>query len=809
MTAPESRPDRFGPPPRWPMLVAIGTLLMGVVANVASNLLSEIAGDALGPASAAVAAAGAVASVLFEVRRRRAARYSSGDPTDTVPPAGAPTLPYTAGFTGRAEHVARIVDDIKREHAVAVVGRRAVGTSSCAVQAANLCRSAYPDGQPYLDLRRGGRPWKPRQVLTELARILGTPPPRSGRPADLTAAADAIRGHLDGKEILLVLDNVDDPDQARALLPPAARTCRLLLAGTPRLSGLEGLVTHWLDEPGPDEAVELFASAGGVATGTRSRRPDPRTDPAVRMLVELCGRQPRTVRALGYRSARHGWNATDVLRRLRAAIEAPPHERMANSPALTLLTERDTAYGALSGEARRLYRLLSLAPVTLSPVEPGQPAGAGSPTHRLTTAAVDRTAIAALARRRPERVAAVLDELGTAGFVIGTSGDRFQVQPLLGPYARLHLRDAVPRWRRVLGQVRLIRHLTRRAERHLTRLTGPGSPTDRERSLPLDDDPAAWFDLHHELLRDVVLEAARATQPLPRRLRRWWFRLATALCGWYAHEGRSADWELVCRMVLRAPTAEDRREIAGWTHNELGVLLRRRNEPHAAVEMLNLAVAKRGRRGAAQAQLNLALALLDLGNVDEAIEHLELSRRHRAGADRTGHALTDLGLGAAHLARDEPRTANRHLVRAANAFSAIGDARGFAAALSNLALVHSRLGEHLDAAQAWRAALREYESLDDGRGRATVLLNAGVSLLASTPPRAGAAYDRLTESLLLRDGSPITAGHGRTLLHLGDAAEILGRHDEARRHWAGAERACEAVRDAEGMAAAGARLAGR
>ncbi|MEV1290470.1 hypothetical protein [Micromonospora sp. NPDC049679] len=785
MTRPGPPGDGLGRPPRWPVLVAAGTLVSGLVGNVASNLLSELADSVLGPASIVLAICGAIASVLFELRRRRAERESAAEPPETVatPLAAGPTLPYPAGFTGRTEQVTAIVDAVRREHAVAVVGRRAVGTSSCAVQAANLCRDDYPDGQYYLNLRRGDRPRSTREVLAALARILGTTPPRSSRPDDLTEAADALRGQLDGRKILLVLDNVDAPAQVRPLLPPAARTCRLLLAGAPTLAGLDGVVSHWLSEPDPDDAVELFATAGVAAPGERNRRPDPRTDPAVRKIVELCGRQPRTIRALGYRTARHGWRSVDLLETLRRAVDAPPHQRVPNSPAVTLLTDRDTAYAALSGGAKRLYRLMSLGPVAL-----------------------DRPAIGALAGRRPERISALLDELATGAFVVGAPGDRYEIRPLLAAYARLHLRDAEPARRRIAAQARLARHLARRAERHAANLAVTASLTGREQTLPLDDDPSGWFDLNQELLLAVVKVPVGAAEALPLRVRRWWFRLAVALCGWYAHEGRLDEWAEVCQMVLATPTADDRPEIAGWAHNELGVLRRRQHDPQGAAAALTLAVAERGRRGTAQARLNLGLALLDLGQLDDAVEHLELSRRHRSVADRAGHALTDLALGAAQLARDEPETAHHHLVKAANTFRSVGDARGYAAALTNLVLVHSRLGEHLDAAQAWRAALHEYDTVPDPTARASALLNAGATLVTTTPARAGQAYEMLAESRRLRERWLPTAGLGRTLLYLGDAAEVLGRADDARRHWTDAAGVCESVRDAAGLAAADARL---
>ncbi|GIJ80983.1 Tetratricopeptide repeat-containing protein [Micromonospora phaseoli] len=782
------RPPRRSRRPR-PLSVLLaaggmaGAAISAVLGNVTGNLLSELSVTALGSASLGLAVIGVAASFLVEWRRHQREQLLTGD--DGVAPAtsSAPTLPWPAGFTGRRGQAEAVVAMLAPEHAVAVVGRRAVGTSWCAVQAANLSRADFPDGQYYLDLRRGGRARSPQEVLIALARIVGTAAPRSGRPDDLADAADELRGQLDGRKVLLVLDNVDSPAQVRPLLPPTARTCRLLLAGTGRLAALDGVVAYWLAEPDVDDAVEMFADAGAATAVARPRRPDPRTDPAVRAIVESCGRQPRAVTELGRRTAQHGWRHADVLHALRRAADTPPHQRAGVSPVTGLVIARDTAYHALTREARRLWRLLSLSPVPL-----------------------DRATIAALARRRPYRIAALLDELADAAFVVGAPGDRYEVRPLLAPYARIHLREAEPVHRRVSAQARLTRHLASRAEQHVAGLAVAGA-LDRDHRLP-DDDPYGWFDLHQELLLAVVKVPAGAVETLPRRVRGWWFRLAVALCGWLAHAERLDEWEDVCRTVLANPTAQDRPEIAGWAHNELGVLRRRRHDPYGAVAALSLAVAGRGRRGTAQARMNLGLALLDLGRTEEAVEHLELSRRHRAGADRAGQALSDLGLGAARLARCELESAHDLLVRAANTFRSLGDSRGYAAALTNLVLVHSAMGEHLDAAQAWRAALREYESVGDPTNRAAALLNAGATLLGTAPGKARQAYTLLSESRRLREGGRPDAGLGRTLLHLGDAAAALGDDDEARRHWADAAVICEAAGDDDARQAADAGLNG-
>ncbi len=372
-------------------------------------------------------------------------------------------------------------------------------------------------------------------------------------------------------------------------------------------------------------------------------------------------------------------------------------------------------------------------------------------------------------RRARAQVAALLDELADGAFVVGAPGDRYEVRPLLAGYARMHLRDTEPVRRRVTVQARLTRHLARRAEQQVAALAA--GALDRDQRLP-DDDPYGWLDLHQELLLAVVQVPAGAVETLPRRVRNWWFRLAVALCGWLAHTERLDEWEDVCRTVLANPTAQDRPEIAGWAHNELGVLRRRRHDPYGAVAALSLAVAGQGRRGPGADESRAGPARPRShrrgGGAPGAVAAAPVRRRPR----RPGAQRSRAGCGEAGAVRAGHRA--RPAGSGANSFRSLGDARGYAAALTNLVLVHSAMGEHLDAAQAWRAALREYESLGDPSNRAVALLNAGVALLGVAPGQARQAYELLAESWRLREGGRPDAGLGRTLLHLGDAAAALG-----------------------------------
>jgi tetratricopeptide (TPR) repeat protein len=755
--------------------IALGS----VVGGIASNILSDLLDRGLRPLTWVVAGGIAVVAIgllaILEVLGRRSPVIDPDvEPVPAVPvqPAGVTAdLPYTTGFVGRQAVVGWLVDAVRDDHAVALVGRRAVGTSACVVQAANAIRDEYPAAL-YLDLRRtdsrgAGHPLRPREILDALCRKVGVDEATLGRSAGVDATAALLRAHIGDRKVLLVLDNVDTPEQVRPLLPPAAHS-RLLMAGGPALDELEGVRVRQLTEPSGEEAMELFTVAAGRAG---SPYPGLVTE-AVGELVGLAGRQPYAIRLLGSWMARQGWSPLDLLDALRR--ESPPGEIDAT---VALLASRDRAYATLTGGTRRLVRLLALV---------GQP--------------LSRDAVAALTSTSHGRADGTLREAAAGAFVTATPDGRYRLRPLLAEYGRVHLRCAESPSGRVAAEARLVRHLAGQAERYADAVL-PDAPSSAE--------AGAWFGRNEDLLYALVCEPFGRPAAVParpsRRMRRWWLRLAVALCTWYAAAGRLDDWAAVCRAVLDSPLAGRGTEAAGWAHNELGAVLRWQGLPHEAAIELTAAVRLRHRRGAAQSRTNLGLAMLDLGNVAGALEQLLRARSQRSPRDRAGQAFTDLGLGAAYLAHGDPGTARHFLILAANRFENIGDRRGYAAALTNLALAQWWLGERLDAAHAWNAALQHHPAVNDPRGHAATLLNAGAVLLGGhrDAERAARARELLEDGLRVRQDNdgPI----GRTLLYLGDAADVLGEPDEAKRCWNEAAEACDEAGDAAGAEAARAR----
>ncbi|MGW6980735.1 BTAD domain-containing putative transcriptional regulator [Streptomyces sp. NPDC054932] len=266
-------------------------------------------------------------------------------------------LPATVpDFTGRASFVDELgailgggaQDQVMAVSALAGIG--GVGKTTLAVHVAHAARPHFPDGQLYVDLQgTEARPAEPEAVLGSFLRALGTPDTAiPDSPADRAAL---YRSTLDGRRVLVLLDNARDAAQVRPLLPGTAG-CAALVTSRVRMAGLAGAHLVDLDVMSPEEALQLFTRIVGEERVRAERQ-------AALDVVGACGFLPLAIRIAASRlAARRTWTVSVL-----AAKLADERRRLDELQAgdLAVKATFELGYGQLESAQQRAFRLLGLA----------------------------------------------------------------------------------------------------------------------------------------------------------------------------------------------------------------------------------------------------------------------------------------------------------------------------------------------------------------------------------------------------------------------------------------------------------------
>src|SRR5882757_10741908 len=286
------------------------------------------------------------------------AEPSAPAPEPTAAPVRPAQLPATVtDFTGRASVVQELSDVLASASSVegrvmavsALAGIGGVGKTTLAVHVAHQSRGAFPDGQLYVDLQgAGSRAAEPETVLGAFLRALGTAD--SAIPDSLEERSALYRSVLDGRRVLVLLDNARDAAQVRPLLP-GMEGCAALVTSRVRMVDLAGAHLVDLDVMSPEEALQLFTKIVGRERVSSERQ-------AALDVVGACGFLPLAIRIAAARlAARRTWTVSVLARKL-----ADQRRRLDELRAGDLAVKATFAlgYGHLSPAQARAFRLLSL-----------------------------------------------------------------------------------------------------------------------------------------------------------------------------------------------------------------------------------------------------------------------------------------------------------------------------------------------------------------------------------------------------------------------------------------------------------------
>ncbi|MEU9452031.1 BTAD domain-containing putative transcriptional regulator [Streptomyces sp. NPDC048277] len=380
-------------------------------------------------------------------------------------------LPATVpDFTGRGAFVTELSEVLAsaegRVMAVsALAGIGGVGKTTLAVHVAHQARSVFPDGQLYVDLQGAGpRAAEPETVLGSFLRALGTAD--SAIPESLEERAALYRSVLDGRRVLVLLDNARDAAQVRPLLP-GTEGCAALITSRVRMVDLAGAHLVDLDVMSPEEALALFVRIVGVERVSSERE-------AALDVVAACGFLPLAIRIAASRlAARRTWTVSVL-----AAKLADERRRLDELQAgdLAVKATFELGYGALEPAQARAFRLLGLA---------------DGPDISLAAAA-------AVLGLPPEETEDLLEALVDTSLVESAAPGRYRFHDLVRLYARscaerdeqrpgeceAALSRLLDFYLASAAQVYAIERPGERALDHLSRTAYPGLAfTDRDKAL--------------------------------------------------------------------------------------------------------------------------------------------------------------------------------------------------------------------------------------------------------------------------------------------------------------------------------------
>jgi DNA-binding SARP family transcriptional activator len=202
--------------------------------------------------------------------------------------------PLTNDFTGRAEHIDRL---LKTPGIRVISGAGGTGKSTLAIRVCHDLAQNFPDGQLYAELRgMSDTPAEPAEVLGRFLRALGVEPDRVPDGAD--ERGEMYRTLLAGRRMLILLDDANGEQQVLPLLP-GTPACEVVVTSRQRLGGLPGARPVQLDVMNADEALAFLGTVIGEERVAAQRD-------AAEQIVAQCGRLPLAIRVAAGRLANRG-----------------------------------------------------------------------------------------------------------------------------------------------------------------------------------------------------------------------------------------------------------------------------------------------------------------------------------------------------------------------------------------------------------------------------------------------------------------------------------------------------------------------
>jgi tetratricopeptide (TPR) repeat protein len=640
-------------------------------------------------------------------------------------------LPLDAqGFSGRQEELATLhamlppAKPAGTDEPVPVViisGTAGVGKTALAVHFGRQVAKRFPDGQLYVNLRGrdpGTPPAEPGEALRFILDAFGVPPYRIVASTEERAAL--YRSLVDGKRMLIVLDNASNAAQVRPLLP-GSPGCLVVVTSRNQMAGLvaaEGAALVTLDVLSDAEAHEMLARR----LGQERVAAEPE---AADEIIGACARLPLALsiavgRAAAGRAKRPLAELAAELRDARSRLDALEEGDAATDVRAVL----SWSYDQLSPAAARMFRLLGLHP---------------GPD-------ISVSAAASLAGIPRAEAGTALRELARTHMVSERLSGRFTFHGLLRVYAadQAERHDAAAE--RDAAMHRVLDHYLHTATAGSQRFSPFRSPlrlaAPQPGVLPADmvdkDQAMAWFDAEVQVL-NALIDYASANGFDDHA-----WQLPWALGPFFHRRGLWRNYAASQRIALEAARRTDDPVALANAHYLLG---------HAQSQMDDYEAADPNFRQALDLfrelgdRANEAVVLNGLGGMLEKQARypealavaLDALRMVKAAGHWWTQATLENGVGwlYAHLGQyDEALT---HCQRALSLHRESGHRGGAADTLDSLGYVYLHLGDLAQAKACYEQAIDAYRQISAPFGEGNSLAGLGDVLLREGQPDAARA----------------------------------------------------------------------
>ena len=206
-------------------------------------------------------------------------------------------------FEGRERQVEELVQALRDEAmAAAICGMGGSGKTALALHVAHRLANESPDGLLFIEL--GGTSAGPLSAVEALGRVVLSFEPGARLPDAPDQVARLYRSVLDGKQVLILLDDANDAAQVEPLLRWRAPTTRILMTLREALA-LLGVPRLELDVMSAKEARALLRGIFGTRQISEAE---------LDVLAERCGQLPIALRVAGTFLAMHpNWTIAEYV----------------------------------------------------------------------------------------------------------------------------------------------------------------------------------------------------------------------------------------------------------------------------------------------------------------------------------------------------------------------------------------------------------------------------------------------------------------------------------------------------------------